>query len=597
MAINGWGVMSQRGRVVVIGLDGLDADLLGRWLAAGRLPNLAHLARSGCFSPLRTTNPAESPVAWASFATGLNPGKHGIFDFLHRDPATYLPRIAPLTIRTCADGTGLEAINHRAGRTIWRLASAAGKHCALLRVPGTCPPEPLHGEMLSGLGTPDILGTWGSSFLYTSAPNPGGAQTISLPEGTERIETAISGPQETQIQLVLRRETDCLHLDVQQQACTLRPGEWSPWVTLRFGAWSAITQFYLRALTPHISLYLAPLQIDPRAPCLPLTYPPALAAEQARRYGLYNTLGWPEDATGLSEGRLDERGFLDQVYRCLAEQEGMLLRALSERRDDLVIAVLEAADRVQHMFWQYQDAQHPLYTPEGAQLYGDEIARCYRRLDEMIGQARARLDPQDTVIVLSDHGFRPVYRWLHLNTWLREAGYLAQSETGQIDWRRTRAYAIGLSKVYINLRGRERQGIVEQGRPYLGLCYEIAEKLLDLKGDSGERIVQQVYFSREIFYGGKLAEAGDLVIGLRAGYRTSSQTALGKLGEAVITMNSRKWGADHCSIEPALVPGVLLCNRSLDVSDPSILDLAPTILRLLGVPSPSEMDGRSLLME
>jgi predicted AlkP superfamily phosphohydrolase/phosphomutase len=586
---------SGRGRVIVIGLDGMDPELLSQWLAAGRLPHLARLAALGGWWPLATTNPAESPVAWASFATGLNPGKHGIFDFLHRDPQTYLPRVAPLTIRTRADGNGLEAINHRAGQTIWGLASAAGKRCLVLRVPGACPPESLNGEMLSGLGTPDILGTWGSSFLYTSAPQPGGAQTILLLEGTERIETAISGPQEMQIPLVLRREADCLHLDVQQQACTLRPGEWSPWITLRFGAWSAITQFYLRSLAPHLSLYLAPLQIDPRAPCLPLTYPPAFAAELAQEHGLYNTLGWPEDASGLSEGRLDERAFLDQVYRCLAEQEDLLLRKLSERRDDLVIAVMEAADRVQHFFWQYQDTQHPLYAAEGAQLYGDEIARCYRRLDETIGRVQARLDAQDTLLVLSDHGFKPVYRWLHLNTWLREAGYLAQSATGQIDWRRTRAYAIGLSKVYINLRGRERQGIVEPGRPHLDLCREIAGKLLELRDESEESVVQQVYVSREIYNGDKLAEAGDLVIGLRSGYRTSSQTALGRLGEAVITENRKKWGADHCSIDPSLVPGVLLCSRPLDTSAPSILDLAPTILHLLGVPAPFEMDSCSLI--
>ena len=224
--------MSQRGRVVVIGLDGLDADLTERWLSAGYLPNLAHLARSGSFSPLRTTNPAESPVAWASFATGLNPGKHGIFDFLHRDPQTYLPRVAPLTIRTRADGNGLEAINHRAGQTIWGLASAAGKRCFLLRVPGTCPPEPLErARMLSGLGAPDLLGTWGSSFLYTTAPAPGRAQTITLPEGQGHFETMISGPQELEIPLRAgSRNASVCGSNVSGKSA-LRPGEWSRWVS------------------------------------------------------------------------------------------------------------------------------------------------------------------------------------------------------------------------------------------------------------------------------------------------------------------------------------------------------------------------------
>ena len=599
---------TRRGRVIVIGADGMDAALTERWLRAGELPHLARLSELGGWSPLRTTNPAESPVAWASFATGLNPGKHGLFDFLQRDPQTYLPRIAPLTIRQRADGKGLEAINHRAGETIWSLASAAGRRCTLLRVPGTCPPEPINGRMLSGLGVPDLLGTWGSSYLFTTTQE-GGPQVIHLAARGDTLETAIPGPQDMRIPLLLRVESSALRIQCQGQGYALRVGEWSPWLALRFqretsevlgdlgGLLSAIARFRLRSIQPDLALYLSPLNIDPRAPCLPITYPETYANELVERHGLFSTLGWPEDAAGVNEGRLDEEGFLQQVDEAFAQQEAMTLDALTGG-DDLLISVFEATDRVQHLFWRYQDAS------AGQARFGGEILRCYRRFDSLVGKILAMLAPEDTLLILSDHGFKPVHSWLHVNAWLRDHGYLttrtpaAKGATtrAEIEWRKTKAYAIGLSKVYINLRGREREGIVQPGREYDALCQRIAHELLALRDpETGAAVVRQVYSARQLYSGPEIGEGGDLVVGLAEGYRTSPQTAVGGAPAQVITPNRSKWSADHCSVDPPLVPGVLFCNRPLDFRDPSILDLAPTILRMLAVPAPPELDGRSLI--
>ncbi len=596
------------GRVIVLGADGMDATLTAHWLRDGTLPHLARLAARGCWSPLQTTNPAESPVAWATFVTGLNPGQHGIYDFLHRDPHTYLPRIAPLTVRFAAERPGLVAINHRAGETIWSVASTVGRSCTLLRVPGTCPPEPVRGRMLSGLGVPDLLGTWGSSFLYTTeVGRRNDQQTIRLAEALE-LEAAIPGPRDTAIPLHLTRQGGALRLSCQGQNATLAVGEWTPWWALRFteptgGVWPGMARFHLQALQPHLRLYLAPLNLDPRAPLLSLTYPDSYIQELVSRWGVFSTLGWPEDATGVNEGRLDEDAFLQQVHETFDLQAAMALDALARDEDDLLIAVLEATDRVQHLFWRHQDPCDPLHTPESARRYGDAIRHIYRRFDSLVGEMMAALDPTDTLLVLSDHGFKPVYRLVHLNAWLRDQGYLvadAAASPGDtfwrgVDWRRTRAYAIGLSKVYVNLRGREREGIVAPGRDYDALCAEIAARLRVWRDpETGEMLVQRVYRRDELYRGGAMADAGDVVIGFRAGYRTSSQTAVGRIPAETISPNRKAWSADHCSVDPSLVPGVLFCSRPLDLSSPSLLDLAPTILDVLSVPVPPEMEGHSL---
>ena len=449
--------------------------------------------------------------------------------------------------------------------------------------------------MLSGLGVPDLLGTWGSSTAHR--PD----QVLRDLSGLIRDDDP--RPAGVEIPLQLERTPEALRLECQGQRFILRIGEWSDWVSLHFGddassPWRAIARFYLRSLEPDLNLYLSPLEIDPRAPCLPLTYPLEYAQQLVARHGLYHTLGWPEDATGLSEGRLDEAGFLSQVKEAFREQAAMALAALDEGEDDLLIAVFEATDRVQHLFWDQRTDRVGLNSQDRRGLdCQDPILRSYQAVDALVGEVWARLRPEDTLLVCSDHGAKPVTQLVHLNAWLREHGYLAllpgEGKRARIDWGRTRAYAIGLSKIYVNLKGRERQGIVGPGREYEALCQQLVQELLD--PTTGLPGLLHVYRSRELYQGPYLDRAGDLVVGFQSGYRTSSQTATGGVPASVVTPNRKRWRADHCSLDPALVPGVLLCNRPLAGRTPSLLDLAPTILRLLDVPVPEEMEGRSLV--
>jgi predicted AlkP superfamily phosphohydrolase/phosphomutase len=584
-----------RGRVIVIGADGLDATLFQRWIQDGQLPHLARVAEAGGWGPLTTTNPAESPVAWASFATGLNPGQHGIYDFVQRDPATYRPTVGPLTVRLRLDGQGLEAINHRAGTTFWAAASEAGRRCLLLRVPGTCPPEPVKGQLLSGLGVPDLVGSWGLSTLFTTGEsNLRQRRQPLIPAGRNSWCGQIEGPKGLTLSVEVRREgASAIQLACQGQSAMLRRGEWSDWFSSAFAdlagfAWRGLVRFYARALDPEIELYQSPLQIDPRAPCLPLSYPDDYVEALVDRYGLFATLGWPEDATGLEEGRLDTAGFLTQVDRAFETQAEMTLAALEEKDHDLLVSVLEATDRVQHMFW-------PDY---------DVILDYYRRFDALVGEVCARLAPNDILFILSDHGFKPVQKMVHVNNWLRDQGWLVPAAGAEgrgalprhVDWSRTRAYAVGLSKIYVNLQGREAQGSVTWA-DYARICEEIARGLARLQDpETGAPILCRVYLRDDLYHGAHLADSGDLILGFYPGYRTSRRSARGSwCAGPTISPNKKRWSADHCSIDPAFVPGVLCSNRDLEWMGASILDLAPTILTLLEAPVPPAMDGKSLV--
>lgn len=624
------GSSSQRpgGRVIVIAGDGMSPELAAPWMAAGHLPNLQSLADAGCYAPLATTNPAESPVAWASFISGKNPGKHGIFDFLHRDPRTYLPKLAAITVTPRPFGAPAIRAN-RQGDSLWRILSDGDRRCTVLRVPTTFPPEPINGRLLSGLGIPDLRGTWGTSILYGDrlADDSGtemGGQTVHLRFEDDRAESRIAGPKGTSVPLRLRadRAGRRLHIRANGHEITLRERQWTDWLPLTFRVSHlvpvhGICRFHLKAIDDErIELYQSPLHWHPERPVLPISAPADFARDAVRRQGLFGTLGWQEDTWGLNEGRLDDDEFLHHLHRVFDEHRQLTLNALHDGDFDFFISVFESTDRVAHMFMRTLDPAHPLYSGDDARRHGTAILDVYRRFDEVVGDVRALLDPVDTLIVMSDHGFHPVRAMVNLNSWLADHGFLcvdrdAAAESRRmsdlfggggfwpgVDWSKSRAYALGLSKIYVNLAGREAAGIVSPGREYQETCRAIAEGLRTLRDPAtGGQVLRNVYTRTATFKGPASQEAGDLVVGFNSGYRTSWQTSLGGVPPTVIEPNGRRWSGDHCSLDPGLTSGVLLSNRRLaEGAAPHITDLAPTILSLLGVPVPADMDGRTLEM-
>ena len=614
--------MSVARRVVVVGLDGFDPKLVAPLLAAGSLPNLARLRSEGGFAPLQTTHPAQTPVAWSTFATGANPGRHGIFDFVRRDPLTYLPDLSLNRFERKAAYLPPRAVNLRRGTPVWEVLSAAGIPSCILRCPCTFPPDGIRGRMLSGMGVPDLRGGLGTSTLYTSQSGVKAEESeqvlhVSV-DADGAMRTRLVGPRNPDGQgdfttgLVLEpepaRRCATVRSDGQPKVLEVREGEWSQWLKVRFKTGllqsvSGMVRFHLVRLEPVFELYASPVNFDPEAPMFPISAPAAYARELARQVGTFYTTGMVEDHGGLNNGRFDEAAFLTQCDDALRERSAMMRFELDRFREGLLFCLFDTPDRVQHMFWRFRDRPP---DAAGASELGRAIDDHYRACDRIVGEALARVDDRTLVIVLSDHGVGNFRRGVHLNTWLHAQGLLALApgvrpgeEAGdllrRVDWARTRAYALGLSGIYLNLKGREGRGTVGSDEaPALGQT--IAAALCGLIDPEGGRAPVRSVLSRSQLYAGPYAEESpDLVVNFADGYRVSWGTALGAVPSGHFEDNVKKWSGDHL-MDPSLVPGVLFMNRPFRGEGAGLLDLAPTILAALGVPSGPDMEGRSLLV-
>jgi predicted AlkP superfamily phosphohydrolase/phosphomutase len=618
-------------KLIVLGFDGLEPSLLTKFWERGLCPNLARLRDSGGYRLLGTSIPAESPVAWSSFLTGQHPGHHGIFDFLHRDPDTYLPNLS--IARTIVSGRALEfmhwrlpidkdrIIGGRRGKPFWHAVAAAGFPVAIMRVPVTYPPESFAGTMLASMGVPDLHGTQGVYSYWTTDPcgvGPGrGGDAILLEfQGTKCLThlRAMSDPfrvdaRAVSVDVVLEQAEDELAVSVAGQLLRLKPGEWSPWikVTYQFSLFAKATglvRFFLQSLRPHLNLYCSPVNIDPDAPAVPISHPPKYAATLKRAIGSYATLGMAEDTWVLNERRMGEEGFLASCENILLERERMLDFELARFRDGLLVCVFDQPDRMQHMFWRVEDAAHPAHDPALSARYKDVLAQVYQRLDGILGKAIAT-HPDANVIVLSDHGCKPFRRALHINRWLASNGFLVLDPAlsrgkaddlylGAVDFSRTEAYALGLSGIYLNLRGRESGGIVAVGDAAQRIKREIAAGLEGLQDpESGASVITRVLFREDTFDGPATPDAPDLIVCYREGYRASWQTALGGVPETTFEDNLLAWSGDHC-IDPDLVPGVVLSDRSLSSRPLHLVDIAPSVHAYFGLPRDDNHQGRPI---
>ena len=610
-------------RLIFLGLDGLDPRLTERFMAEGKLPHLSRLKEQGSFHRLRTTFPAESPVAWSTFATGVNPAKHNIFDFLNRSLKSYLPELSSSRVRPARRVLRIGRLRIplsrptvemlRKSQTFWKILGEHSIGSAILRVPVTFPPEKFNGRLLSAMCTPDLRGTQGSFTLFSTRldrPTYEGGARCPLRRSAGHLEGSLEGPVNELVEgqgalalpfrIVPDAEGESVTFRIDGQELRLRRGEYSPWIRLAFRAAPGIkvhgiARFLVTEMAPEISLYVTPIEIDPEAPALPISHPSYYSAYLAKLLGSFATLGMAEDTWALNEGAIDEAAFLDQAYLTLAEREAMFENALAHTRSGVVACVFDTSDRVQHMFYRHLDGG-------GDARWQGVIEDMYRRMDRLVGRAMEYVDGETLLFVLSDHGFCAFRRAVNLNSWLLRAGYLALAgealESGRhfegVDWSRTRAYCLGLGGLYLNLRGRESQGIVAPGAEADALKRELIAKLAGLQDDErGQVAIRQVYATEKLYRGPYLDAAPDLIVGYSEGYRTSWDAAVGQATAHVIEDNPKRWSGDHC-VDPVLVPGVLFSSRRLDCDDPGIEDMAPTALDLFGVSPPAWMDGKPL---
>jgi predicted AlkP superfamily phosphohydrolase/phosphomutase len=608
-------------RVVVLGIDGLDYHLVRDLIGQGRLPHLATLGADGRFTPLATTTPPQSPVAWSTFITGLDPGEHGIFDFIHRQPATLESFLS--TSRTVPPGRmltfgrwqfpleGGRVELLRQGTPFWEVLEARGIETTIVRMPANFPPSGTATRELSGMGTPDMLGTYGIFTLFTSRPEVFERQDVSggmiLPidviDGVARA--AIEGPPNPYLVTPVPTRVDFeAHVDaargsvkivVGDQTQVLRPGEWGDWlpVSLPLAPLTDIpgeVRFLLKRITPHFELYASPINLDPLAPALPISSPESYAGELAEAGGRFYTQGMPEDTRGMNAGVLGADELLAQARITFAENLRQFDYVLPRATDGLLFYYFGHVDQVSHMMWRAMDPSHPAYTDADAK-YRRVVEELYVEMDGVVGRTAAALGPDDLLVVMSDHGFAPWRRAVNVNSWLRDAGYLtvtsARAATAPalagVDWATTRAYAVGLNGLYVNTQGREGRGIVPPGARG-ALAREIAARLqATIDPATGQPAVTRAFVREEAYTGqAHLDLSPDIVVGYARGTRVSSDSALGSVAADVFSDNREAWSGDH-SMDPAHVPGVLFTSRPLRVPAPGLQQLAASLLAEFGV--------------
>lgn len=564
-------------KVIVMGVDGMDPGFVERHWAD--LPNLARLRERGSYSHLETTDPPQSPVAWSTFITGLDPGEHGIFDFVHRDPVTREPYLS--TDRTIQPRFTLplgpyelplsrsRVISLRKGRAFWEYLSDQGIPVTIVRIPANYPPSEA-GREIAGMGTPDLRGTQGTFAYYTDDPTEtshevsgGLIRKVELRGG--HTELSVEGPPNTlrrdrayaTVQLIADVDPDrpYVRLQLGSAASIIREGEWSDWLPVDFPllphmiSARGMFRVFAKQLHPRFELYVSPVNVDPEEPALPISTPGSYARAVAVSAGRWSTLGIPEDTSALRQGVFDLPEFLSQSHLVLDDERRLLADSLRRFTGGLLFFYFSSVDQNSHMLWGKHDA---------------ELLDVYRAVDASIGEVMRR-EPEAELMVMSDHGFAAFDRAVNLNTFLISRGL------------QTKAYALGLNGLYLLDKNAEQ---------------EIRQELLELRDPvNGRNMIESVNPSNPSPENRSIAP--DLIVGYSSGYRASWQTALGEAPEGLVVDNDDAWVADHC-IDPKEVPAVLFATREIRAKTPRLKDLPVSLLALYGIAQPAQMTGQSI---
>jgi predicted AlkP superfamily phosphohydrolase/phosphomutase len=623
-----------RQKLIILGIDGMDPELLTRYMQEGKMPNFSVLAQKGSFRLLTTSIPPQSPVAWSNVITGMNPGGHGIFDFIHRDPKTLTLYFSASRVEGPKHAIHLgswviplgggSAEQLRKGAAFWQILDRHGVPNTIFRMPSNFPPVPAKGKTLSGMGTPDLRGTYGTFSFYTddATAAPGaieGGQVIPVRVENSRVIANLIGPDNTFMkgsppanelfEVAVDPLEPVASISVQGQEFVLREGEWSDWIRVEFqliplfGNVKGMCRFYLKQTHPRFQLYVSPINIDPAAPALPISTPSGYSRLLSDEVGEFYTQGIPEDTKALSDGMLNDNEYLEQARSVLAEHSRIFEVEFPKFKQGVFFFYISSLDLNSHMLWRLMDSKHPEYDATLAAQNGTAIEGFYQQMDQMLGEVLPRLDEHTTLLVLSDHGFAPYYRSFNLNTWLLHNGYIKlKADTNpdsseplvNVDWSQTRAYGLGLNGLYISLQGREPNGIVQPGNASDSLMREIRDKLLAVRDPkNGLSVITRVDLAREAYQGPYSTSGPDMIVGYNRGYRAGWKTILGSFPWEELEDNTNAWSGDHC-IDYRLVPGVLLSNRKIVAESPALTDIAPTILAEFGIAKAKGMIGQSV---
>lgn len=623
--LTSWGKSKARvKRVIVVGLDGLDPGLAKRYMDEGRMPNFKKLAEQGHFSALQTSYPSISPVAWSSYATGVDASRHNIYDFLTRDPCSYLPVLSSSEVTSVPRDLNLGFMKIPFGskavyrflqksQPFWKVLGANHVWSSIVRVPITFPPQKFkNGTLLSAMCVPDIQGTQGSFSFYSTKPRPAdahiGGQQYSVVRRGNVIASKLTGPPGSDGH---RLKADfSVELDDASRRAKITVGgetvevgfrEYTPWLRVPFKGVSGIARFYVQDWDDHgVGIYVTPINLDPEKPAMPISHPFVYAIYLAKLQGAYATLGLAEDTWALNERVIDEEAFLEQAWAIYEERKRQLWDVVEKTKKGFVTVVFDTTDRIQHMFWRYLDPTHPANEGKDREKHKDAIPDLYSKMDGLLGEVQKKIgdDPDTVLLVISDHGFTNFRRGANLNSWLRDEGYLVLKEGRtspdyfqNVDWSKTKAFTLGLTGIFINRKGREAQGIVPK-EDLPEVCAEIKAKLEALTDPlDGQRVVKEAFLTNQIHSGPYADAAPEILVGYNRGFRHSWDCATGAVSEEVFSDNKKSWSGDHCC-DPRLVPGVIWCSHALAKTNPALVDMAPSILDLFGVEIPGYMQGQ-----
>jgi len=628
----------KRLKTIILGIDGMDSHLVQVYMNKGLLPNFSKLAQIGSFHSTGTSFPAQSPVAWSSLSVGAGPGLHGIYDFIHRDPATMIPYLSTSKVTSAKKKvhigqweipiSGGSVENLRKGKPFWEYLADHDIPTTVFKMPGNFPCQSKKVDMVSGMGTPDLRGGYGSFTLFTTRSvesfgevTGGMVVPINFHRGMAEAvlpgarNTLLQGQPDTIIPIKIWRDhkNSVVRLLIQEKEFLLKKGEWSDWIQLSFTMMPMISEvqgickIFIKHVHPEFMMYVSPINIDPSDPVLPVVSSASYGKKLVEHVGPFYTQGLPEDTKALSHGILSDREYLDLAFQIIDERQRLLdyeLGRFSRLENGFLFFYFSSLDQDTHMFWRTLDAKHPSYSEQLHQDHGHILAKIYMEMDKSLGDVLDRFDisdPDFRLIVMSDHGFAPFRRQVNVNTWLHQNGYIELRRRNDmapgeffadVIWNQTAAYALGINAVYLNLEGRERFGAVppSQGKQVLKKIQKDLFLLRDEK--TGEKVVSNIRVVPDVEKQAN-PHAPDLIIGWNRGYRTSWDSILGGFSEKVIRDNDDKWSGDHC-IDPSLVPAVLFTNRQVTKSSPDLCDITATILAEFGISVPPQMTGRSL---
>jgi predicted AlkP superfamily phosphohydrolase/phosphomutase len=499
-----------------------------------------------------------------------------------------------------------QVVSLRKGKAFWQTLGDHGIPAMIVHMPVNYPPVE-SGEGLAGMGTPDLQGTEGTFSYYTDDPgDPPRAVSggiISRAQVTDgRAVLRLEGPPNS-----LRRDhrvssaelivdvdptQPLARIAIGDSIAIVREGEWSGWLAADFPllphlvSVRGMVRVFAKQLHPRFEVYVSPVNVDPASADLPISTPRSLSREISRRTGRYYTLGIPEDTSAMRQGVFDLPQFLSQSRLVLNDEKKLLNDSLDRFREGLLFFYFSSVDQNSHMLWGQHDA---------------ELLEVYRAVDASIGEVLLRKASAE-VMVMSDHGFASFNRAVDINSWLLHEGLLALKESkpkppDEIDWTRTRVYALGLNGLYINLAGRERQGLVQPGQEARALIERVRAGLLALRDPVNGRIPIETVTATNVT-GPNARVAPDLIVGYSAGYRASWETGVGGLAKAIFEDNTDPWIADHC-INAADVPGVLFTTSKMQPASasgvesisPNIKDLPVSLLALFGIAAEPGMAG------